>query len=106
MTILEFQNPHTTGGGRQQPPMETPAAAMVMLENSTPAIAGSQEDFLAVIQLLKDLILDPMSEHQVFPELPLLQTEATEPEPILLANHPSHCKTIPMLPDVVQSLMV
>ena len=61
VTILEFQNPHTTGGGRQQPPMETRAAAMVMLENSTPAIAGSQEDFLAVIQLLKDLILDPMS---------------------------------------------
>ena len=47
-----------------------------------------------------------LSEHQVFPELPLLQTEATEPEPILLANHPSHCKTIPMLPGVVQSLMV
>ena len=58
-TLLEFQNHLTTGGGPQRPPMAVPAPAMAMVTSTV--AAGSQEDFLAVTQLLKDLILDQMS---------------------------------------------
>ena len=57
--ISVFQNPPTTEGRHLRPPPAAPAPAMVT-ETST-AAAESQDDFHAVTQSLKDLILDQMS---------------------------------------------